>query len=138
MSSQTIQCKQCGIEAIVPTICAVCGATLVKTTGSDGKERLHCPKDSPEGEPVAREPQKPSSRDMVAGFGAAVKARRLELGLTSGELAIRAETAQPSISKLENEARAPSLYLARRIANALECTLDELLALADKIAAGKP
>ncbi len=69
-----------------------------------------------------------STRDMVSGFGAAVKARRQILHLSTAEIARRVATSQASISRVENEQRSPSLLLASKIASALGVGLDTLLA----------
>lgn len=68
-----------------------------------------------------------STRDMIPGFGAAVRARREQAGLSLEELAKRVETHFTSISKIELSQRAPSLRIAAAIASALGVTLDVLM-----------
>ena len=75
-----------------------------------------------------------STRDMVPGFGAALKARREAKGLSLEKLAQLAGTHFTSISKLERNQRAPSLRLALDLASALEVTLDVLIQDAARLA----
>lgn len=71
--------------------------------------------------------QKASSRDMIPGFGAAVRARRESAGLSLLQLAEKAGTHFTSISKIERSQRAPSLKLAADLASALGVSVDVLL-----------
>lgn len=50
---------------------------------------------------------------------------RLQAGLTQGELANRIQEPQPSISRLESGAESPSIDRAKRMATALNVTLDK-------------
>lgn len=78
--------------------------------------------------------QEPSTRDVVPGFAAAVRARREGLGLSLGDVAEKAGTHPTSLSKLENGVRSPSLRLAMALAGALEWSLDEMAEAAGKAA----
>lgn len=78
--------------------------------------------------------QKDSTRDLIPGFGAAVRARREALKLSLEQLAQRAGTHFTSISKVERSQRAPSLRLAVDLASALGVTVDVLLMDAAKLA----
>ncbi|MBI5289075.1 MAG: helix-turn-helix transcriptional regulator [Chloroflexi bacterium] len=49
--------------------------------------------------------------------------RRLEKGLTQRQLAARAGTKQPAISRLESGASKPSLTLLERVADALDANV---------------
>lgn len=49
--------------------------------------------------------------------------RRLELGLSQEELARKAATKQPAISRLEVGSQAPSVSLLKKIAKALDSSL---------------
>jgi transcriptional regulator with XRE-family HTH domain len=63
----------------------------------------------------------------VPGFGAAVRARRESLGISTTKLAKLAGTHQTTVSKIENETRSPSLFLAAKLAAGLSVTVDVLL-----------
>jgi DNA-binding XRE family transcriptional regulator len=127
ITEKTIRCGECGIDTVVPTICAVCFSPLVRGVGVDGESVLSCPHD---GDFKGGRPPKgygPTTRDVVPGFGAAVKTRREALGLSTTKLAKLAGTHQTTVSKIENETRAPSLLLAFKLATALSVTVDALL-----------
>ncbi len=66
-------------------------------------------------------------RNAIATFPARLLELRTEAGLSRDQLAVAAGTSSHSISKLEQGHRAPSLELAWRIAQALRCSLDELV-----------
>ena len=61
-------------------------------------------------------------------FGQKVKYRRIAQNFTQGELAKRTGIKQPTLSSIESGRRNPSLTIAARLASALGCTLDELVA----------
>jgi transcriptional regulator with XRE-family HTH domain len=75
-----------------------------------------------------------STRDMIPGFGAAVRKRREDAALSLEALAERVGTHFTAISKIERSQRAPSLSLAVRIAGALGVTVDVLLQDAARLA----
>lgn len=56
-------------------------------------------------------------------FGAAVRARRLELGLTQERLAAQAGMSQGALSRLEHGRGVPTLPLLERLAAALSSNL---------------
>ena len=53
---------------------------------------------------------------------------RIKKGITQEELAKKLGINQNNISRYETSERTPNLYLAKEIAAALDCTVDELLA----------
>ncbi len=71
--------------------------------------------------------QQASTRDMVPGFGAAVRARRDAAGLSLNELAAKSGTHFTTVSKIERNQPAPSLLLASKLASALGVTIDVLM-----------
>lgn len=75
----------------------------------------------------AKQSRPAGPRDLVPGFAAAVRARRIELGLTGVELAERAGTHPQSVVMIENETRSPSLRMAVALAGALGLSLDQFV-----------
>lgn len=75
-----------------------------------------------------------SSRDLVPGFGAAVRHRRESMGLSLTAFAERTGTHFTSVSKVERGQRAPSLRLAVELARALDVSIEVLLADAARLA----
>jgi transcriptional regulator with XRE-family HTH domain len=61
-----------------------------------------------------------------ARLGPAIRSRRQALGLTQAELAAAAEVADETVSRIERSRLTPSVEMARRLAAALDTTLDEL------------
>lgn len=61
-----------------------------------------------------------------------IRARRISAGLTQEELGARADLTQATLSSLETGAIGLGLDRAKRLAEALGCTLDELLAPSDE------
>ena len=61
-------------------------------------------------------------------LGNTVRQRRQRLRLSLHELALRAHTTAGAISHIEQGVRMPSAHLAARLAQALDCSVDELLA----------
>lgn len=57
---------------------------------------------------------------------------RLKRGMTLEELAKASGVSRVSINRYELGRRAPSVYVATKIAKALDCTLEELLADKDE------
>lgn len=80
--------------------------------------------------------QRASTRDVVPGFGPAVRAARLAAGLSLGDVAAAAGTDPAAVSKLENELRAPSLRMALAIARAVGRPLADIVDQAGRVAAG--
>ncbi len=60
-----------------------------------------------------------------------VREKRLELGMTQGDLAERVGVSRQSINSIERERYIPSLPLALRFARVFGCTVDELFRLED-------
>lgn len=75
-----------------------------------------------------------STRDLIPGFGAAVRARREAAKLSLVELAVKADTHFASVSKIERNQRAPSLRMAVSLASALGVTVDVLIQDAARLA----
>ena len=68
-------------------------------------------------------------------LGLAVKARRLELGLTQEAVALEGGLHQRWVSNVENGWRNPSYGSLRRLAAGLELSASELIARAEQIEA---
>ncbi len=62
-----------------------------------------------------------------SSFGQNLKNLRKRANFTQSELSITLSIARQSISKWENDQASPSISLLIALANALECTLEELL-----------
>jgi transcriptional regulator with XRE-family HTH domain len=78
--------------------------------------------------------QKASTRDMVPGFGVAVRTRREAAGLTLAQFAEKCGSHFTSISKIERGERAPSLRIALDIASALGVEIGVLVQDAARLA----
>jgi ribosome-binding protein aMBF1 (putative translation factor) len=76
-------------------------------------------------EPGAREGYAAEKRAYE--LGQAVKARRVELGMTQKELGKRARLTQSAVARLEAGDGVPTLRVLERIARALEAELDVTL-----------
>nr|WP_167532255.1 MULTISPECIES: helix-turn-helix transcriptional regulator [Streptomyces] len=61
---------------------------------------------------------------LAGDLGQAVYGRRIELGLSQTELAERAGMTQPQVSRMEGDDTVPTLPLLRRLAKALDGTLN--------------
>lgn len=59
-------------------------------------------------------------------FAETLKAKRIAAGLTTRELAEKANVAQPMIAKYETGATLPNIVTAKLLADAVGATLDEL------------
>lgn len=70
--------------------------------------------------------------DLISAFAAAIKARRLELGLTQEDLAGRIEIDRPFITLMEAATKQPSISVLWRLASGLELTVSDLAALVDQ------
>jgi transcriptional regulator with XRE-family HTH domain len=75
-------------------------------------------------------PSKRGSEGQV--FGAHLRALRIERGLTQQKLAERCESNEPFISNLERGVKIPSLSMLLRLAEALECTMCNLVEIFDR------
>jgi transcriptional regulator with XRE-family HTH domain len=69
----------------------------------------------------------PDPPEFQRALGTAVKARRLELGLTQEQLSLRAALHQRWISNVETGVRNPSYASLRRLAAGLELSTWELI-----------
>jgi transcriptional regulator with XRE-family HTH domain len=66
------------------------------------------------------------------GLGRAIAVQRVHLGLKRKDLAQRAELSYPYISELENGGKEPSAKALRQIADALELSVGELIAMGER------
>lgn len=76
-----------------------------------------------EGEAVEYDQEYVDAR-LAGDLGQAVYDRRIELGLSQAELAERAGMTQPQVSRMEGGDTVPTLPLLRRLAKALDGTLN--------------
>jgi transcriptional regulator with XRE-family HTH domain len=65
--------------------------------------------------------------DIASGFCALLKDKRIEMGLSHEELAVRSGLDRSTISLYEAGKRVPTLSSAARIAKALETPLSKLI-----------
>jgi transcriptional regulator with XRE-family HTH domain len=82
-------------------------------------------------EPGTRLARVPASSDFQRALGAAVRDRRLELGLTQEPQSLRAALHQRWISNVETGVRNPSYASLRRLAEGLDLTTSELIRRAE-------
>ena len=82
------------------------------------------------GEPVEYDQEYLDAR-LAGDLGQAVYDRRLELGLSQTDLAERAAMTQPQISRIEGGDTVPTLPLLRRLAKALDGSLNVALTADD-------
>ena len=75
---------------------------------------------------------KPQLDPIVGELLKIMKERRLKLGLSHQQLADKAGVNRSTISLLESQQRNPTVQLAARVAEAMDCKLSELLKLAEK------
>jgi transcriptional regulator with XRE-family HTH domain len=75
-------------------------------------------------------PSKRGSEGEV--FGAHLRALRAARSLTQQQLADRCESNEPFISNLERGVKIPSLSMLIRLADALECSMCELVEVFDR------
>lgn len=64
---------------------------------------------------------------MSIEIGNNVKAYRAKRGLTQEELALITELAKSTISDIERGSKNPSIRVAKKLAKALHCSMDELV-----------
>ena len=55
-----------------------------------------------------------------------IYALRNNLGLTQAELAAKCQVTQQFIQLIESQRRTPSIQIAKRLASALECSIDDI------------
>ena len=70
--------------------------------------------------------------DLIQAFASAIKARRLELGMTQEALAAEIELDRPFITLMESGVKQPSLSVLWRLAVGLQFSASELAALVDR------
>lgn len=75
---------------------------------------------------IAQAPTADSTADALV-LGRRVRERRAQLGMKLEQLAVAVDRAPSQISAIENGKREPSLPMLRALAQALACTIDELL-----------
>lgn len=59
-------------------------------------------------------------------IGEKIRSRREERGITQVELSKTLEISQPMLAQIERGTKVPSMPLGKRIAEVLECKLEEL------------
>ncbi|WP_198347231.1 helix-turn-helix domain-containing protein [Nocardia terrae] len=73
-------------------------------------------------------PAEPRDRDDLAGaFGANVRRRREEAGLTLDQLAAQSAVSRAMLSKVERGEKSPTIGVASKIAHALNASLSDLI-----------
>ena len=70
--------------------------------------------------------------EQMSKLGTAIRIRRAQLDISRRELATASQLSYPFISDLEKGKKAPSASVVSKLARALDCTLDELLALTEQ------
>jgi len=81
----------------------------------------------------------PTAPAFQRALGLAVKARRVELGLTQEQVYLRTDVHQRYISNVETGKRNPSYASLRRLAEGLGLSASELIARAEQVeASGLP
>lgn len=74
-------------------------------------------------------------RDLVAGFGPALRAAREASGMSLADVAGQIGSSAAAVSKIELEQRSPSLRLAVLLADAVGKDIGELVRLAKTVSA---
>ena len=74
----------------------------------------------------------------LAALGTAIQTLRTQLGVTTDELAGRAEVPSPSLAAIEAGEEEPTWGDLRRLAHALETSLEGLLELAESLERAGP
>lgn len=75
----------------------------------------------------ARKKQRIQHAEIVSRFSRALRDRRLAAGMTQAELARRSQVTTSYMTRLEGASSAPGIDLVDRIAQALGCTVSDLL-----------
>jgi transcriptional regulator with XRE-family HTH domain len=70
---------------------------------------------------------KRTTRELVPGFGAALRKARETQGMSAQEVADRAGCRAATVSDVEREVKSPSLYVAWSLARALDVPLTDLI-----------
>jgi transcriptional regulator with XRE-family HTH domain len=79
-----------------------------------------------------RQAKTPQLGDEGALFGARLRELRIARGLTQPDVADRVGTSASNISDLERGIKVPTLTTVARLADALECTVSELVRVLDR------
>ncbi|MEO2088838.1 MAG: helix-turn-helix transcriptional regulator [Gemmataceae bacterium] len=79
----------------------------------------------------SRKKQRVQHAEIVQRFSRALRTRRQSAGMTQAELARRSQVTVSYITRLERAASAPGIDLVDRLAQALGCTVSDLLPTAD-------
>lgn len=79
----------------------------------------------------ARKKQPIKHAQIVQRFSGALRTRRLAAGMTQAELARRSQVTTSYVTRLERATSAPGIDLVDKLAQALGCTVSELLPDAD-------
>ncbi len=79
----------------------------------------------------ARKKQRVQHAEIVQRFSRELRTRRLAAGMTQAELARRSHVTISYITRLEQATSAPGIDLVDRLAQALGCTVSDLLPTAD-------
>ncbi|MFC9897307.1 helix-turn-helix domain-containing protein [Nocardia sp. NPDC127579] len=81
-------------------------------------------------------PEAPHNDDLAGAFGANVRQRREEAGLTLEQLSTRSSVSRAMLSKVERGEKSPTIGVASRIAHALEASLSDLIGGPDASTSG--
>jgi len=79
-----------------------------------------------------RQAKTPQLGDEGPLFGARLRELRTARGLTQPDIAARVGTSASNISDLERGIKVPTLTTVARLADALECTVSELVSVLDR------
>ncbi len=79
----------------------------------------------------ARKKQQIEHAEIVQRFSRALRTRRLSAGMTQAELARQSHVTTSYVTRLERAMSAPGIDLVDRLAQALGCTVSDLLPTAD-------
>lgn len=78
----------------------------------------------------------PQGDDLAGAFGANVRRRREEAGLTLEQLSTQSSVSRAMLSKVERGEKSPTIGVASKIAHALDASLSELIGGAAVAASG--
>jgi len=81
---------------------------------------------------TTRQVKVPQLGDEGALFGARLREMRIERGLTQPQVAARVGTSASNISDLERGIKVPTLTTVARLADALDCSVSELVEVLDR------
>ncbi|MCK2215270.1 XRE family transcriptional regulator [Actinomadura sp. ATCC 31491] len=84
----------------------------------------------------ANAPETQHGDDLAGAFGANVRRRREEAGLTLEQLSVRSSVSRAMLSKVERGEKSPTIGVASRIAHALDASLSDLIGAPAPAASG--